>query len=62
MSYERACMAIQSKINDSAYFDSDEQVDATSDSKEQVDGISDSDERVDAESEAKANLDFLKKN
>ena len=48
--YERACMAIQSTISDSAYFGSKEQIDAIRDTKERVDGISDSDEQVDVES------------
>ena len=67
MSYETACMTIQSTIRDSAYFGSVKQVDAKSDSKERVDdisdseervdSISDSDERVEAESEGKAYRD-----
>ena len=46
VSYERACMVIQSTISDSAYLGSKEQVDVISDYKERVDGISDSDKRV----------------
>ena len=44
VSYERACMAIQSTISDSAYYDSEEQVDSINDSKERIDVISDSEE------------------
>ena len=50
MSYERACMAIQSTISDSAFFDSEEQVDAKSKSEELVDAIGNSGEKVDAAS------------
>ena len=52
MSYERACMAIQSTISNSAYFNS----------KEQVDGIRYSYEQVDALSEAKAYRDYVFRN
>ena len=62
MSYERACMAIQSTISDSAYFDSKEQVDAKNKSEELVDDISDSGERVDAVSEEKVYRDYIFKN
>ena len=44
---------IQSTINDSAYYNSDGQVDAISDSEEQVDAIRDSEELVDAVSNPK---------
>ena len=57
MSYERACMAIQSTISNSAYFGSEEQVDAKSKLEELVDAISDSEEQVDAMSEAKVYRD-----
>ena len=53
MSYERACMVIQSTISDSEYYNSEEQVDDINDSKERVDVISDSDKLVDALSESK---------
>ena len=53
VSYERACIVIQSTISDSAYYDSEEQVDAKNNSKERVDVISESDELVDAVSETK---------
>ena len=42
MSYERACMAIQSTIRDSGYFDSKEQVNAKIKLDELVDAIRDS--------------------
>ena len=54
VSYERACMEIQSIISDSAHSNSEEQVDAISDSRELVDGISNSNELVDAVSKTKA--------
>ena len=47
-------MEIQSTISDSAYFDSEEQVDAKSKYEELVDTISNSEEQVDAVIEAKA--------
>ena len=62
VSYERACMAIQSTISDSAIIDSKEQVDAKIKLEEQVDGISDSDKQVDAKSEEKAYRDYVFRN
>ena len=53
MSYERVCMAVQSTISASAYFDSEEQVDAKRKLEKMVDAISDSEQQVDAVSEAK---------
>ena len=52
VSYERACMEIQSKNSNSAQSDSKVQVDAKSDSKELIDRISDSEELVNAVSKA----------
>ena len=60
--YERACMAIQSTICGSAYFNSMEQVDANSKLEETFDAISDSKEQVNAESKAKAYKDYIIKN
>ena len=57
VSYERASMAIQSTISNSAYFDFEEQVDAKIKSDELVDSISDSKEWVDAVNEANAYTD-----
>ena len=54
VSYERACMSIQSKISNSTHSNFEEQVEAKSSSEELVDTISDSKELVDAVSEAKA--------
>ena len=54
VSYERVCMAIQSTISDSAYYDYEEQIDSINDSRERFDVISDSEEQVDAVSEAKS--------
>ena len=62
VSYERACMAIQSTISDSAHSDSEEYVDAISDYKELVDTISNSDRLVDDVSKAKAYRDYIFKN
>ena len=59
VSYERACMSIQSTISDSAHSDSEEQVVAISDSKELVDAISDYNKLVDAVSVAKAYRDYI---
>ena len=39
VSYERACIAIQSTISDSGYFNSEKQVDAKRKLEEQVDAI-----------------------
>ena len=57
VSYERACMAIQSTIRNSTYFDSEEQVDSKSKLEELVDAINNSEEQVDAMSKAKAYRD-----
>ena len=62
VSYERACMAIQSKISNYVFFDSEEQVDTKRKLEEQVDAISDSKEQVDAVSEEKAYRDYNFKN
>ena len=62
VSYERACMVIQSTISDPAIFDYKEQVDEKSKLYEQVDAISDSKEKIDAVSEAKAYTDYSFKN
>ena len=62
VSYKRACMAIQSTISDSAYYDYEEQVEAINDSKERVDVISNPEEQVDAVSEAKAYRDYIYRN
>ena len=62
VSYERACMMIQSTISDYAYYNSEEQVDAINDSKEWVDIIRDSDKLVDTMSEARAYRDYSFKN
>ena len=59
VSYETACMTIQSTIRDSAYFGSVKQVDAKSDSKERVDRISDSNEQVEAVSKEKLYRDYI---
>ena len=59
VSYERSCMAIQSTISDSAYFDSEEQVYTKRKSDELIDTISNSGEWVDAVSEAKAYRDYI---
>ena len=58
VSYERACMAIQSTISDSTIFDFEDQVDAKSKSVEQVDAIIDSKEQVDAASKGKEYRDY----
>ena len=54
LSYERACMAIQSTNSNPAILDSEEQVDAESKSEEQIDAISNSKKQIDAMSEEKA--------
>ena len=59
VSYERACMVIQSTISNSAYFDSEEQVDSKRKSEELVGAISDSEEQVDAVSEGKVYRDYI---
>ena len=60
--YEIACMAIQSTMSNSTYFDSKEQVDAKSKLEELVDAIKNSEELVDAVSKAKAYRDYIIKN
>ena len=56
--YFKGC-TIQSTINDSAYYDSNEQVDSIKDSEEQVDAINDSEEQVDAISDSEELVDAV---
>ena len=51
---------IQSTINDSAYYDSEKQVDAINNSETQVDAINDSEEQVDAISNYKELVDAVR--
>ena len=53
VSYERACIVIQSTISDSAYYDSEEQVDDIRASNKRVDAISNFNKLVDTVSETK---------
>ena len=62
LSYERACMAIQSTTNNPGYFDSEEQVDTKSKSEEQDDAIKNSKEQVDVVRNAKVCRDYSFKN
>ena len=61
MSYERACIVIQSTISDYAYPNPEEQVDYISNSEEMGGAISNSGEQVNTESEEKAYSDYILK-